>query len=254
MLRSLREAVGYKILAVDEPIGTISDMYFDDVSWALRYVVVDTGSWLPGRKVLISPESLGEPDWRHSTVPATLTKERIENAPSIASDQPVSRQHEIQLAAYYGWPPYWASVGAPPIGTVPVGVVPRKREMEGERVRGDPHLRSIEEVTGYHINAKDGRVGHVEDFVAETDGWQLRYLLVDTRDWLPGRKVLVAVGWIDHVTWAGREVCVDLTRDEIKNSPEFNPAAAINREYEVRLYDYYGRPKYWERPGYPMPI
>ena len=108
------------------------------------------------------------------------------------------------------------------------------------------HLRSIKEVTGYHIQASDGEIGHVEDFVVDDKIWALRYIVVDTRNWLPSRKVLVSPQWAATVDWAEQKLWVDLSTDNIKNSPEYDPAAPINRGYERTLYDYYGRPVYWE--------
>jgi hypothetical protein len=121
-------------------------------------------------------------------------------------------------------------------------------EKEQRASGGDPHLRSFAEVSGYEIAAADEEIGHAEDFVADTEGWVIRYMVVDTRNWLPGRKVLVSPGWIHEVMWADKQVRVALTRQEVKDSPKFDPSEPVNREYEARLYDYYGRPHYWESP------
>jgi hypothetical protein len=110
---------------------------------------------------------------------------------------------------------------------------------------GDPHLRSTQEVLGYYIHASDGDLGHVEDFIVDDDNWTIRYMVVDTRNWLPGKKVLVAPEWITEVSWGESKVYVDLTQDAIKDSPEYDPTETVNRLYEERLYDFYGRPKYW---------
>jgi hypothetical protein len=127
--------------------------------------------------------------------------------------------------------------------------VEKKKEMAQaleEEESGDSHLRSVQEVAGYHIQATDGEIGHVEDFILDDETWMLRYVVVDTRNWLPGRKVIVPPSWVESVDWANRKVSVDFTREEVRTSPEYDPAAPVNREYEVRLYDFYGRPKYWE--------
>jgi hypothetical protein len=116
---------------------------------------------------------------------------------------------------------------------------------ERDEQESDPHLRSTREVIGYHIQARDGEIGHVEDLIVEDEIWFIRYLVIDTRNWLPGRKVLVAPAWAEQVNWVERRVYLDLSRETVKNSPEFDPSMPVNREYEVRLYDYYGRPKYW---------
>lgn len=254
MLRSAKDLHGYRILATDGKIGGVRDLYFDDSTWVVRYVVVDTGKWLPGRRVLISPVEFGEPNWKDLTVPVSLTKERVKNSPSAESDKPVSRQHEMELHRYYGWPLYWMGPppGETPMGLSAEGIAAQKAEADraenepGEREpEGDANLRSVREVTGYGIHATDGDIGHVEDFIIDTPEWIIRYMVVDTRNWLPGRKVLVAPAWIESVDWADRAVKVAMTREEIKSSPEFDASAPVNREYETRLYDYYGRPAYW---------
>ncbi|MGD2245276.1 MAG: PRC-barrel domain-containing protein [Candidatus Aminicenantes bacterium] len=245
MLRSLNELFGYSIAAVDGDLGKVHDFLFDEILWIARYLVVDTGGWLPGKKVLLVPSSLGEPDWKTQTFPVNLNKEMVENSPEIAEDMPVSRQHEIELHKHYRWIPYW-TVGVR-VGEVvpPSAAKEEKKEEETDKKEGDPYLRSIREVTGYHIHATDGDIGHVEDFIADVRTWMVRYMVVDTKNWLPGRKVLVAPDWIDRISWPDSKVQVDLSREKIKNSPEFNPSEPINRKYEERLYDFYGRPKYW---------
>ncbi len=251
MLRSLNKLIGYKIEATDGDIGSVQDFYFHDDTWTIRYLVVDTGKWLPGRLVLLSPVAItaGEPDWSNHRFPVALTKKQIEESPSAGTDRPVSRQYETELHKYYGWPVYWGAAPLPghtPIGRAREGAAGRPRE--GEEIKeADPDLRSLQEVNGYHIQATDEEAGHVEDFIADTDAWVIRYMVVDTRNWLPGRKVLVSPEWLDGVSWHERLVKVNLAREEIKKSPEFNPSEPVNREYEVRLYDYYGRPAYWNQ-------
>jgi len=241
MLRSLKELYGYTIRAVDGDIGKVDEFYFDDHRWTVRYLVADTGNWLVGRRVLLSTACLGWPDWEKRVFPVTLTKEQVENSPPIGVDEPVSRQMEKELHGYYGWRPYWSITAA----SVAVPVTTRRKEEAMEEA--DPHLRSTREVIGYHIQANDGGIGHVDDFIAGGEDWVIRYMIVDTRNWLPGRKVLVAPTWVKRVDWAKRDVYVDLSRETIENSPEFDPSAPVNREYELRLYDYYGRPRYWTK-------
>jgi len=231
----------YAIEATDGNIGVIYSFYFDDLSWTIRYVVVDTGSWLPGRRVLVSPAVVGEPHWEMRQLPVNLTQEQVENSPDIDTDQPVSRQHQIALHDYYAWPMYWTVA---PIGPGTVAMPPELVE-EFASESGDPHLRSTQEVLGYYIHASDGDLGHVEDFIVDDDNWTIRYMVVDTRNWLPGKKVLVAPEWITEVSWGESKVHVDLTQDAIKDSPEYDSTETVNRVYEERLYDFYGRPKYW---------
>lgn len=262
MLRSIDSINGYTITDRNgEAVGQVYDFYFDDHTWTIRYLVVDTGVWLPGRKVLISPQALGEPEWGGGvSLPVNLTKEEIENSPPVDVDRPVSRQSEAALSGHYGWPAYWNDVtffDANAVG-MPAETYVRSRQdaAEAEAARPvtaepqrelvtDPDLRSIEEVTNYYIQASDGDIGHVDDFVIDTANWTIQYMIIDTRNWWPGKRVLIAPTWIANISWEESKVYVDLTRETIKNAPEYDPATPVNREYESRLYDYYGRPYYW---------
>ncbi|MCI0394457.1 MAG: PRC-barrel domain-containing protein [Chloroflexi bacterium] len=246
MLRGLDELRGYKVLATDDEIGQVDDFYFDDQYWTVRYLVVNTGGWLFGRRVLLSPTALGEPGWAERVLPVALTREQVEKSPAADLAKPVSRQYEMELHTYYGWLPYWAGYGSP-IAPSALGAYPAAPlvQEEPKRQEGDPHLQSVAEVSGYHIQATDGEIGHVEDFLAEDDNWFIRYMVVDTSNWLPGRKVLVSPSWVKAIRWSESEVVVDLKRETIKNSPEYDPSAEVNRAYEKKLHDYYGRRGYW---------
>lgn len=254
MLRSLKELKGYSIRATDGEIGSIADFYFDDGVWLVRYVVVDTGKWLPGRQVLLSPVSAGTPDWEEKSIPVHLTRNQVEDSPDIETDQPISRQIERQLSSHYGWPVYWGDpflsqgLAASPLGAAGVGPsveAPPEETTEQATVTGDPHLRSLSEVLGYQLEATDGEIGKADDFIVDDADWQVRYLVADTGSWLSSRKVVFAVQWVLAIEWKDARIHVDLTRDAIRSSPPFAPSAPVNREYEVRLYDYYGRPSYW---------
>jgi hypothetical protein len=255
MLRGANDLRRFAIRAADGEIGHVDQFFFDDQKWTVRYLVVDTGSWLPGRRVLISPIALGEVDWPARCVEVRLTRQQVENSPDIGTEKPVSRQHEIDYFQYYGWPFYWAGPGlwgsgmypgylaAPP----PVPPPPPSAEPE-EQEPGDPHLRATGEVAGYGVQTRDGEIGHVEDFILEMETWAIRYVVVDTRNWWPGKKVLLPPEWIESVSWPEAMIHVDLSRDVIKNAPEWDPSEPITREYESRLYGYYGRPGYWSSP------
>jgi len=193
MLDKVKTLDGYKLANHDEgEIGTVKDFYFDDQYWIIRYLVAGTGRWLTGRQVLLSPYALVAviPEKHHITV--KLTKQQIKSSPTLSSDKPVSRQFEESYYGYYGWPMYWS-------GSYTWGAYPylerddeRRPELNPEEKGWDPHLRSIREVSGYHIHATDGELGHVEDFVIDDETWAIRYLIVDTRNWLPGKKILIA--------------------------------------------------------------
>jgi hypothetical protein len=250
MLRSTKEMMGYHLAASDGRIGKVMDFLFDDKHWTVRWMVADTGKWLPDRKVLISPVALGEADWLSGTFPVRMTRAQIENSPPLEADAPVSREYEAKWFDQLGWSYYWAGAGVWGGGLYP-GVLftrdEKEQALQGEPEKRDEVVRSEKEVMGYHIHATDGEIGHVDQFIVDDGPWTIRYMVVDTRNWLPGRKVLVPPSWIDSVHWAERSVTVDLTREGIKGSPKYDHNAPVNREYEARLYDYYGRSLYWSR-------
>jgi len=244
MLRSVKSLKGYKIGATDGAIGKVDSFLFHDSSWIIRYLVVDTGNWLPGRKVLISPVTLEQPVSEVKMLPVDLTREQVKSSPDIDMDKPISRQAEIELHEHYDWTPYWTGGGfAAPV--IEPSSEEKKRAAAVASEKADTSLRDTEEVIGYRIHATDGDIGHAEDFVIEDESWIIRYLVVDTRNWLPGRSVLIAPQWIEKISWSDSKIWIDLLKGQIKDSPRYDPSAPINQEYETRLYDFYGRPKYW---------
>jgi hypothetical protein len=249
MLRSLKELQNYVLEATDGEIGRCKDFLFDDTEWIIRYMVADTRKWLPGRKVLIPPESLAKPDWLRKRLSVELSQQQIKESPPLETDQPVSRQYESRWTEYYGLPRYWLGPGG--LGAIYSPMVPSAEEQKA-RLKNDiespeGQLRSTQEVTGYHIQATDGEIGHVDDFFADDQDWTLHYLVVDTRNWLPGRKVLVSPQWASAVNWSERKVYFERSKEKIENSPEYDPAQLPNRKYEDLLYNYYGIPPYWKR-------
>lgn len=260
MLHKVSELEGYALRARDGDVGHVHDFYFDDRHWHIRYFVIDTGSWLTGRKVLISPEAVSGQLWADKVIPVNLTRAQIESSPSLDTAKPVERQHELELRHHYGWPPYWgvmfpeAAVFTGRSGASPErlgdGTSPAGRSFEDGPVKGsseeegDPHLHSTGEVTQYHIEASDGAIGHVADFLIDTDAWRVRYLIVDTRNWWPGKKVLISPAWIRDVKWSDSTVCVDLPRTAVKGSPPYDPAQPLTAESAGQLHDHYGRPRY----------
>jgi uncharacterized protein YrrD len=257
MLRSVKAFEGYQVQAIDGDVGTVRDFYFDDEHWAIRYLVVDTGAFFSGRRVLVSPVSFGHADWSTRQFSLALTREMVKNSPPIDLDKPVSRQYEQEYFRYYGWAYYWGfdrggiwgGEAYPNILGSRAWSDHRHPDKEG----GDPHLRSVREVTGYFIQGTDGEIGHVDDFIVDDESWAVRYLVIDTRNWWLDKKVLVAPHWAERISWAENNVYLNLPRQMIKHSPEWHADAPVNRDYETRLYDYYGRPAYWNdgdrRPG-----
>jgi len=245
MLNNAKTLKGYKLHSLDGEIGTINEFYFDDKYWAVRYLVADTGNWLMGRQVLISPHALAAVDKKDQTIDITLTKKQIEDSPSLASDKPVSRQFEETYYGYYGWPMYWT--GPYMWGYRPhiVRSPENPRQITKEEKSWDPHLRSTHDVSGHGIQASDGEVGHVEDFIIDDETWAIRYLIIDTRNWWPGKKVLISPRWIESVSWDESKVFVNLSRATIKKSPEYKEGFPLSREYEADLHRHYNRQGYW---------
>lgn len=252
MLLILNELMGYKLDARDDELGNVKDFYFDDHSWVVRYLVADTGDWLPGRQVLISTESFEAPPPEDGMIPVSLTREQIESSPPIHADRPVSREREAEMVGHYNWPMYWTHLGVPAVGMMPVGVAPRGLKEEqtpaeaSETSQVETTLRSLREVAGYHIRAQDEEIGHVEGLIADPDDWRIRYLLADTRNWLPGRKVLLAPEWAKAILWSEKQIEVNLPAEKIRTAPEYDPDQPITREYERALFDHYGMRHYWE--------
>lgn len=264
MLRSQKDLEKCVIAATDGDVGKVNDLYFDDDAWAIRYLVVDTGTWLSSRKVLISPISIQKPDWTAHRLAAAITRDQVKNSPDIDTDKPVSRQHEVQYLDYYGYPGYWGGAGMWAGGMVPMamypgyaglaGNTPEREQAIAERASAereqhrndDPHLRSCAAVIGYHIHATDGEVGHVDGFLIDDETWAIRYLVVNTSNWWMGHKVLIAPQWIGGVHWSDQAVTVDLTREAVKAAPVYDPSTEMDRQREAGLYTHYSRAPYWK--------
>jgi|SRR5690348_280231 len=249
MKRSIKSLEGYTLKETDGEIGKVDEFYFDDVSWTIRYLVIKTGNWFSGKKVLISPKALLTPDWENKTFPVNLTKSQIENSPDIDTEKPVSRQHEEELFTYYTWDPYWGdgAHGAGIFGAMPGDLYENEIEagpavpVENSGPQ-DPHLRSFDEVKGYTIHATDGEIGKVTDYIVDDSDWRINYLVVDTGDWLNSKNILLPAGWIKQVKWDNSIVIVNVTVEQVQNCPVFDPDQPLNAADEKILFDYYGRP------------
>jgi sporulation protein YlmC with PRC-barrel domain len=243
MLRTIKQIQGDKLGASDGEIGHVKDFYFDDVGWVVRYVVADTGSWMPGRLVLISPNALGRLYQGGKTLLVNLTREQIEKSPSIDAHKPVSRQHEEEYHRYYGWPYYWEDEGLWAMSPFPI-LTERSEPFHGEqrpdaptsRKTEDSHLRSAQTVIGYKIQADAELVGYVEDFVLDDRSWAIRQLVVGIGSWRANRKVLIPPSEIDRISWDESKVSVKLTKEAILGLPAFDPASLGIREHDPRLF------------------
>jgi uncharacterized protein YrrD len=266
MLKNFDEITDYTLSASDGDVGKVQDLFFDDEDWVIRYLVVQTGSWLASRKVLISPYSLGEADGAHKTLGVNLSQQQVRGSPDVDTDMPVSRQHETAYADYYRYPYYWEGSGfwgdglyfptlmAPdfpgggPLGRVEARLDPDFVRAEASRhTSDDPHLRSCKAVVGYQVHATDGEMGPITGMLVDEATWAIRYVVIETGHWWKGHKVLVPPQWITGVSWLDSQVTINLRQETIRNSPRYDSDTALNREQETALYQHYGRPNYWER-------
>lgn len=260
LLRRTKDFAEYTLAATDTDVGKIADFYFDDRRWTIRYIVVDTGTILPGRKVLLSPLSLRQPAFEPFHLRVNLTVEQIVHGPSVDLHKPISKQHEADHQKYYGLPDYkdgdglwgaWPRPGdllraaSPSAPKKPAPAGPPQPAPPPQPSADDVHLRSVREVIGYALNAVDGEIGHVEDFLFDDETWELRYAIVDTGSWWPGKKVLLRPRWIERVSWAEQVMYTALSRDRVRNSPDWNPDEPLSRDYELRLHKHYGYAPDW---------
>ena len=225
MLYKSTNLTGYRLNSLDGEIGKVKEFFFDDRYWTIRYLIADTGNWLTGRQVLISPYALGAVNQEDQNIAIQLTKTQIEDSPPLESNQPVSRQFEESHIVYYGLTAYWTGFGG--------------------QEDWDPNLLSTSAVIGHHVQASDDEIGHVEDFIIDDKTWAIRYLVINTRNWLPGKKILISPQWIERVSWTEAKVFVNLTRETIKEAPEYDDDAQITRDYELALYKHFTCTGYW---------
>lgn len=250
MLRNASGIVGYAIAASNGGLGTVNDFLFDDASWLIRWLVVDTGNWLSHRKVLLPTSVLGHIDPTRREFSVRLTTQQVERSPDIETERPVSRQIETNLYNYYGWSPYWGTgfnmggYGYMP-GAMMLSPSPetsRREEVlaDAQRAEDNPHLRSIGAVTGYHIHASDGEIGHVEDFLLEESDWSIHYLVVDTKNWWPGKKILISPRSVREIDWEDKLVNLNVDRQRVKDSPPYDASTTVDRAYEKDFHSHYG--------------
>ncbi len=223
MLRSIKQLYGDKLGASDGDIGQVKDFYFDDQNWAIRYLVVDTGSWLPGRQVLLSPHSLGRLDQAEKVLRVNLTRKQIEDSPSIESHKPVSRQYEEEYYRYYGWPSYWQGDALWGPSAFPMSEVPLSVETinasGAQPGRAEAHLRSAQAVNGYHLRTGDGLLGQVCDFMMDAQSWAIGQLVIKTGDLLSGKEVLIETKNVNRISHEESTVFADLTTDAVAQNP-----------------------------------
>jgi len=239
---NLKSLIGFTLTAIDGEIGKISEFYFDDKTWTIRYAVVETGGWLFGRKVLISPEAILPADWLKGTFPIALSKEQVENSPEVDTALPVSRQEELKLYKYYPWTNYWDSgLYGGGLGTYNISMESNLEDIQPaeNQEKEDLHLRSSDTVVGYAIQANDGEAGQIDDFILDDVSWKIELIVVDTGEWFAGKKVLLSPRKIKAIKWDSSEVEIYASMDEVEKSPVFiepnSESASSQREYYEQL-------------------
>ena len=269
MLQVSSAMKGYAIAAKDGTIGTLSDFLFDQTTWKLRWLVVDTGTWLTGRLVLIHPSAAELVDHDDRQIDVALTRKQVEDSPEIREDRPVSQQMQSDLYGYYGWDPYWNNgiagagsfggglyaggllgAGMGGVGSV-TGQALREGPSQPARPGddgslafddGDPNLRSVNEITGYHVHATDGSIGHVEDVLLDGTAWAIRYMVINTSNWWVGQHVLMSPHAIVRIDWPDRSIALNVTRDKVKSSPGWDHSNTIDGTFGRHLHDHYDWP------------
>lgn len=233
MLRSIKQLYGDKLRTPDGDIGHVKDFYFDDEKWAIRYLVVDTGSWLPGRQALISPHAFGSLHQAGKVLSVKLTRKQIEDSPAIKAHKPLSRQSEEEYHRYYGWPYYWQGDGlwgmsGFPILELPPKPFPSEPASEHGRPpeRADAHLRSTQAVSGYHLQASDGIIGHVCDFMMDEQSWAIRQFIIKIGHRFSGQEVEIPTRNVVRISYPDSTVFVNLTREAVEQNPAHHLAPA----------------------------
>jgi hypothetical protein len=226
MLRDFNKIKNCVVQGTDGIIGTVADVYFNDQTWKIHYMAANTGNWLEGRHVLVSTESLMQPKIEKGSFPALVNRVQVEGAPQFEIDEPFSWQKECEICAYYRWTTYY------PMDEKELTVFPGI-------------LTSANGLKDFSLLATDGEIGKVINFIVDDANWTVRYLIVDTAKWLAGKTVLISPMWNKSINWADRMMIVDLSQEQIEQSPEYDPLAPIERIYEINLYKHYGKPHYW---------
>jgi hypothetical protein len=238
MLQSINAIIGCRLMGSDGELGKSADVYLDANEWMIRYFVVKTGSWLSRREVLVSPAVVERPDLEAGSLHVRMTEEEVKNSPESISDLPVSRQNEIELMRYYGWTRYGGPIGKPEEGRG-AGPSSETRWPKDAAADWDPHLRSVDHIQGYGIQAVDGLAGRLENLAFEEEDWSVRYLIIEAGSMLSRKRVLVSTAWVNRIDGVEGTVHVDLKGESIRNGPEFDYRYPIDFKYEVAAFDHF---------------
>lgn len=242
MKRSINNLIGYTVSGTDGEIGSVQEFYFDDATWTIRYLIVDTGKFLFDREVLISSGALLKADWQKKIFTVNLTKEQIRTSPEIDTKLPVARQEEIRLQNHYLWSGYWGEgfyAGGLPVSMYDVLATGADDKVQKSKSDDNPHLRNTKTVTGYTIKALDGDIGDVCDFIVDDVVWRLDFLVIDTGHWLPGKKVLISPHWVKEIDWENSTITINANVDRIKSSPEYHADEPFSEEHQLHIHNHF---------------
>jgi len=222
MIRSIKELCGSKLGALDGEIGQVKDFYFDDQHWAIRYVVADTGSWIPGRQVLLSPHAFGRFRPGSKNLPVNLVRKQIEDSPAMESHKPITRQYEEEYYRYYGWPFYWQGGAVWGLSGFPIlserskpfsGELPARPSSKEKHL--EVHLQSAQAVLGYQIQTGDEIIGCVVDLMIDDKRWVICHLVVNTGNRFSGKKVLLSPNQVERLCWNESKIFVNRTTEDL---------------------------------------
>ena len=230
MLRKVEDIYGYSVRATDGDIGGVHDLYLDN-NWFIRYLAVDTGSWLSHRLILISMQALGTPVWQDEVLPVMLSQSQVENSPELDPSQSLSRQQFLKLHQYYDWPtqelerslrmmpsPTNAPFSAPPPPDTGADLEDVNSRLGAIRTQTENlRLRSSRQMLGYQVMSKEEQIGLVEDLFFSEDDWLIQYILLDTHSWAPDRRVLIPSRSIEGINWSAMKIYADITRQYLDN-------------------------------------
>lgn len=253
MLVKATETTGYAVQASDGTLGTVVDLLFDDASWTVRWLVVETGTWWADHRVLIPASALGHPDSLARTFPVKLTMAQVKSSPDVDTHRPVSRQFESSAYDHYGFDPYWGTDLYLSGFVYWDGMMVMEPSLERERQEDEivqmmrqsenANLRSVAEIRGYHIHATDGEIGHLADVLIEDTDWTLRYLIVNTSNWWQGKEVLISPRSTQSIRWTENLIYVGVDRNRIRTGPQYDASRRIDAAFDADMVRHYGPTK-----------
>jgi len=237
MLRSFNQLYGHTMAASEGEIGSVLDFYFDDEEWAIRYVVADSGNWLSGRRVLLSPHAFGDLYADGDSLLVNLSRKQIEESPSIDTHKPVSRQYEEEYFGYYGWPTYWKEPGMQGAVGLPVAPPPHLFSLAVETadhrigIGDDPHLRSSKDILGYHVHSIDEAIGHVTDFTFDDKTWKILQVIIETGHWYAGRKISLGPEHVKRISYEDSTVFVNVSKQSLIDAAETATPKVVRHDF-----------------------